>query len=130
MPYAPAAHSDDEVSAWVASKLIPSGDVVVAEIEDAVVAAIHTECRHSISWITQMAVDPRFVGKGIGSFLLAHTMRSMTLPIRLYTFQANLGARRFYSRHGFVAIEFSDGLTNEERCPDVLYELSSPRCES
>ncbi len=57
-------------------------------------------------------------------------MRTMSLPIRLYTFQANLGARRFYSRHGFVAIEFGDGRANEERCPDVLYELTAPLCEA
>jgi hypothetical protein len=43
-------------------------------------------------------------------------------PVRLYTFQENTGARRFYERHGFVAIQFTNGETNEEHCPDVLYE--------
>ena len=102
---------------------------MVAEIHGSVVAAIHVEQKGATSWITQMAVDPQFVGKGIGSLLLAHAMRTMPLPIRLYTFQANLGARRFYSRHGFVAIEFGDGPANEERCPDVLYELTALICE-
>jgi hypothetical protein len=50
-------------------------------------------------------------------------MNTLAPPIRLYTFQANAGARRFYERHGFVPIEFTDGQANEERCPDVLYEL-------
>jgi GNAT superfamily N-acetyltransferase len=130
MPYAPLTHSDKEVGTWVASQLVPSGGLVVAEIQGSVVAAIHTERKDAISWITQMAVDPRFVGKGIGAFLLTHVKHTMSLPIRLYTFQANLGARRFYSRHGFVPIEFGDGRANEERCPDVLYELSAPRCEA
>ena len=40
-------------------------------------------------------------------------------------FQANSGARRFYERRGFVAVEFTDGESNEERCPDVLYELAA-----
>jgi hypothetical protein len=31
-------------------------------------------------------------------------------------------ARRFYERHGYIAVAFSDGSGNEERCPDVLYE--------
>jgi len=84
------------------------------------------EQKGATSWITQMAVDPRLVGMGIGSLLLAQAVRTMSLPIRLYTFQANLGARRFYSRHGFVAVEFADGRANEERCPDVLYELTAP----
>jgi ribosomal protein S18 acetylase RimI-like enzyme len=39
----------------------------------------------------------------------------------LYTFQPNAGARRFYERHGFAAVEFGDGSDNEERVPDVLY---------
>jgi ribosomal protein S18 acetylase RimI-like enzyme len=44
-------------------------------------------------------------------------------PVRLYTFAANTGARRFYERYGFVAIAYGDGSHNEERTPDVLYEL-------
>ena len=47
-------------------------------------------------------------------------------PIRLYTFQTNAGARRFYERYGFRAIRFTDGRANEEHCPDVLYELAVP----
>jgi hypothetical protein len=51
-------------------------------------------------------------------------MQRLARPVRLYTFQPNEHARRFYERKGFAPIEFSDGSTNEERCPDVLYELS------
>jgi GNAT superfamily N-acetyltransferase len=129
MPYAQSARRDDELRAWVTGCLIPAGGVVVAEIQGSVVAAMHTERKEAISWITQMAVDPAFVGKGIGSLLLAHAVRTMPRPIRLYMFQANQGARRFYERHGFIPIGFTDGQTNEERCPDVLYELSAAaRC--
>jgi GNAT superfamily N-acetyltransferase len=122
MPYAQSARRDEELRTWIVASLIPSGGVVVAEIQGSVVAAMHTERNEPISWITQMAVDPAFVGQGIGSLLLAHAVRTMPRPIRLYTFQANQAARRFYERHGFIPIEFTDGLTNEERCPDVLYE--------
>jgi ribosomal protein S18 acetylase RimI-like enzyme len=41
----------------------------------------------------------------------------------LYTFQQNTGAPRFYERFGFKAVQFTDRSENEERCPDVLYEL-------
>jgi hypothetical protein len=61
----------------------------------------------------------------VSSRLLAHALASLDLPVRLYTFQANTRARSFYERHGFKAIAFSDGSANEERCPDVLYELAS-----
>ena len=40
---------------------------------------------------------------------------------QLWTFQSNHGARRFYERHGFVAVQHTDG-DNEEGAPDVRYE--------
>jgi GNAT superfamily N-acetyltransferase len=96
MPYAPMAHSPAEVRSWVGEVLIPSGGSVVAELEGAIVGVMATERDESCSWITQMAVDPRHVGVGIGSVLLQHALRVCPLPIRLYTFQANAGACRFY----------------------------------
>ena len=130
MPYAPSAHPDEELRAWVASYLVPTGGVVVAEVECCIVATVATETDGKTSWVTQMAVDPSLVGQGLGSLLLAHAMRTLAPPICLYTFQANLGARRFYEHHGFVAIEFTDGQANEERCPDVLYEFCDPKNEA
>ena len=130
MPYAPSVHSEDEVREWVARKLLPSRGVVVAEIDGSIVGAMHTERTDAASWITQMAVDPAHVGNGIGSLLLAHAMGTLPQPIRLYTFQANVRARRFYERHGFNAVEFTDGQGNEERCPDVLYEFNAPRTDA
>lgn len=125
MPYAPLAHSPDEVRSWVAESLVPSGGTVVAESNGAIVGVMATEREASCSWITQIAVNPLHVGSGIGSLLLQHAFRACALPIRLYTFQANVGARLFYERHGFQVVRFSDGATNEERCPDVLYEITA-----
>ena len=122
IPYAPSAHSDAEVREWVSSHLVPSGGVTVADAHGQVVGVMATERRDHRSWISQMAVDPKLVGRGVGGLLLVHAMRTLPPPIHLYTFQANAGARRFYERHGFVAVEFTDGQANEERCPDVLYE--------
>lgn len=124
MPYAPPAHSDDEVREWVAATLVPGGGVMVAEVHGRVLGAMAT-ARDGCAWITQMAVDPTVVGRGLGSTLLAHALRMLPRPIRLYTFQANGAARRFYERHGFAAVAFTDGQGNEEHCPDVLYELGA-----
>ena len=44
---------------------------------------------------------------------------------RLHTFTRNEGARRFYKRHGFVAVAFGEGSSNEEREPDVRYERAT-----
>jgi ribosomal protein S18 acetylase RimI-like enzyme len=73
-------------------------------------------------WIDHLYLDPSTVGLGIGSSLLTEAKTQLTGPIRLYTFQANEGARRFYRRHGFREIELSDGASNEEKTPDVLME--------
>ena len=48
-----------------------------------------------------------------------------TPVLRLYTFARNAGARRFYERHGFVAVAFGDGSANEEGEPDVRYERTT-----
>ncbi len=41
---------------------------------------------------------------------------------RLWVFQRNEGARRFYERHDLRLVELTDGAGNEEREPDALYE--------
>lgn len=123
MTYAPSVHPEDVVRAWVAGYLIPSAGVTVAERRGRVIGLVATALEDDASWITQIAVDPAEVGKRVGSVLLVQTIGTPAVPIRLYTFQANLRARRFFERHGFVAIRFTDGQDNEERCPDVLYEL-------
>lgn len=137
MPYAPLAHTEDEVQAWVAQQLVPGGGVMLLTRGDGraggrpeVLGLVATEpgtgdSAHP-SWITQMAVDPAQVNCGHGSRLLGWALQALPRPIRLYTFQANHGARRFYERHGFRAIAFGAGRDNEERCPDVLYELAAP----
>ena len=48
-------------------------------------------------------------------------MAESILTVNLWTFQRNTGARRFYERNGFIAVELTDGASNEEREPDVRY---------
>lgn len=127
MAYAPMAHAPSAVRAWVESVLIPSHGVAVACASEAVVGVLATSQTEGIAWIDQLYVLPGFVGRGVGSLLLRHGLASLVRPVRLYVFQENAGARRFYERHGFRAIATSDGSSNEERCPDVLYELAPGR---
>ena len=123
MPYAPLAHTEKEVGVWVSKILIPTSKVTVATLENKVIGIVAVTEEENITWIEQMYVDPKYVNKGIGTFMLNTVIQSMSNPIRLFTFQENSGARRLYERHGFKAIEFSNGEHNEESCPDVLYEL-------
>jgi len=121
VPFAPLIHSDDEIRVWVREKLIPNGNVFVA-MEGGVILGMMALSRDDrYSWLDHLYVHPRSIGGGIGSLLLQ--LAKDRLPMfRLYTFQENAIARRFYEKHGLRPIEFSDGMENEEKCPDVLYE--------
>ena len=121
LPFAPLAHSDDEVRAWVRDHLLAAADVRVAVRGEDVVGLLALTRADGSGWIDHLYLHPGAVGLGIGSALVAQAKETLGPPIRLYTFQANDGARRFYERHGFRAIAFGDGSSNEERCPDVLY---------
>lgn len=80
-------------------------------------------------WLSQLYVAPGRTGEGIGQRLLDAMLEeavAAAIPVfKLWTFQRNAGARRFYERNGFVAVEFGDGSGNEEREPDVRYERAT-----
>ena len=120
--FAPLAHSDQAVRLWVKERLVPTGDVTVVVVGDSVKGFIAISRDGSHGWIDHVYLDPSTVGMGLGSLLLRKAMSLLGGPIRLYSFQQNEDARRFYRRHGFREIEFSDGLSNEEKTPDVLLE--------
>lgn len=124
LPFAPLAHSDSEVRDWIATKLIPSGSVVVAEVDSRIIAMMATSHDEGVSWIDQLYLLPEAVGQGLGTRMLRMAIDRLAPPIRLFTFQESSESRRFYERHGFRAISQSEGRENEEKCPDVLYEFS------
>jgi GNAT superfamily N-acetyltransferase len=126
--FAPVAHADDDVRAWAANVLIPGGGVsvaVAAGSREAVVGMMAVSKKDGVAWIDQLYLLPSVVGRGIGTRFIERAKESLGGRIRLYTFQENAGARRFYQRHGFRAVAFSDGSDNEEHCPDVLYEWAA-----
>ena len=57
-------------------------------------------------------------GQGIGKALLDHAKAS-SARLRLWTFRANAGARRFYAREGFAEGRRTDGADNDEKLPDL-----------
>ncbi|MBC7804608.1 MAG: GNAT family N-acetyltransferase [Akkermansiaceae bacterium] len=122
LPFAPLAHEDADVRGWIRDILIPAGQVAVAEDADRTVGMMAL-CRDDESgWIDHLYLLPGTTRHGIGSLFVARAKAELGPPIRLHTFQDNHPARRFYERHGFIAIAFSDGSGNEEKCPDILYE--------
>ena len=118
--YFPTLYSDDDIRGWIGSHLIPNLEVWVAE--DALAGRIIGMMALEGDMLEQLYIAPASQRHGVGDGLLALAMRERPAGLRLWTFQANTPARRFYEARGFRAVEFTDGSSNEERAPDVLYE--------
>jgi len=119
---APLVHSDDDIRDWIRRHLIPAGRTTVAVADGLVIGLLAISTGTDCTWIDQLYLHPAWVERGIGTRLLRFAQSQLLLPVRLYTFECNERARRFYEHRGFKAIAFSDGSGNEEKCPDVLYE--------
>ncbi len=113
----PTIHTDEEVRQWFEEEVLPICEVWVAGDSQRAMALMVLD--HE--WIDQLYVDPAATRMGIGGSLLDHAMRQRPDGLKLWTFQSNLDARRFYENHGFVAIATTPG-DNEEHAPDVCYE--------
>ena len=119
----PVLHTPADDLAFV-EVLLSRRSVTVAEVDHAIVGFVAV----GGEWVDQLYLDPTWTGQGIGSRLLAQATDALPL-VRLYCFQANLGARRFYERHGFRIEAFGDGSKNEEGLPDILSLRSAkPPC--
>lgn len=70
--------------------------------------------------IDALYLAPEARGRGLGRALLDEAKTAGHLG--LYTFQANLDARRFYAREGFHEVRFTNGAENDEKLPDVWME--------
>jgi len=117
LTFLPRLHTDEEIRSWIRSFVVPRHEVWVAEEDERVVgfAALSDDM---LMWIY---VRPESQKRGVGSALLATAKERRPLGFRLWVFQRNEGARRFYERHGFRLVELTDGSGNEEREPDALY---------
>jgi GNAT superfamily N-acetyltransferase len=117
VPAIPApVHSDDEVRDWFATVVLPNREAWVIERENHIVALLVLDG----TWVDQLYVDPEWTGNGLGSRLLVLAKELRPAGLDLWTFQSNHGAQRFYERHGFAAVAFTDG-HNEEGAPDIHY---------
>jgi len=117
----PTVHSDDEIRGWIASYLVPNAEVWVAEATEPAGSVIGMMALEG-GMLEQLYIAPASQRRGIADGMLALAMREWPAGLRLWTFQANAPARRFYEARGFRAIELTDGARNQERAPDVLYE--------
>ena len=102
--------------------VLPQGGVWVVEGDDTIVGLLVVS--RDGAWIDQLYVDPSHTGHGIGSRLIDWAKEGAPGELNLWTFRSNVGARRFYERHGFGAIAASND--NEEGAPALHYRWDRP----
>ena len=117
LSFLPELHSAEQDLRFFADRFLPANEIWVADADGQVAGYIGFDP----DWINHLFVHPDFQGRAIGPQLLALAMADER-PRRLWTFQQNTRARRFYEARGFVLVELTDGAGNEEKTPDALYE--------
>jgi ribosomal protein S18 acetylase RimI-like enzyme len=117
MTYLPAPPSDDAFRDFIAGEIMRRDEVWVSEQEGRVVGFLTLES----DLLDHLYVRPDDQGGGIGSELLDLAKSRRPQGFRLWVFQRNEGARRFYERHGLELTRLTEGRDNMEREPDALY---------
>ena len=114
LAYLPQLHTPQEDLWFFRNRVFAECEVWIAGAPDGFIA-------FRDGWVDHLYVRSAHQRRGIGTALLAQAMR--THPhLRLWAFQNNAAAIRFYLARGFREIERTDGSRNEEREPDVLFE--------
>jgi len=116
LPWLAGLHTPQEDHGYWSNHLFPVCEIWGAERDGTLLGVI----AFREDWIDQLYILPEAQAQGIGSALL-DIARTAYSRLFLWTFQRNIAARRFYERHGFMAVAQTDGAANEEKEPDVLY---------
>jgi GNAT superfamily N-acetyltransferase len=132
MAYLPALHTPDQDRAFFTDRVVGSRshDITVAVV--AAVAAAEESggaemvgfCAVHAGWIEHLYVTPAWQGAGIGRALLARAMSENPGGLSLWVFEQNERAAALYTRVGFVLVERTDGLGNDEHVPDLRMHWS------
>ena len=110
LAFLPQLHTVDEDLAFFAERFLPANKVWVADANGQIVGYVGFDP----DWIHHLYLLPEFQGQGLGPQLLALALTDGRSR-RLWTFQDNTPARRFYEARGFVLLQLTDGSDNEEK---------------
>lgn len=121
MPTIKWAHTPEEDRWWAANLLLPNEEVWVADHAGDILGFLALHRDNDGDWVSQLYLRPGHWRQGLGTALLAHAKSRHPAGLRLWCFQVNARARAFYEHHGFTIAQMTDGATNEEREPDILY---------
>lgn len=117
MPFVPRLYTVEEERRFIETVIFPECAVWVATSGEEIVAFLALDNNQ----IRLLFAHPDRINGGAGGALVDHAKTLGRPYLDLWCFKANSGARRFYERHGFRMVEWSDGLRNEEKLPDLRY---------
>ncbi|NCQ25491.1 MAG: GNAT family N-acetyltransferase [Rhodobacteraceae bacterium CG17_big_fil_post_rev_8_21_14_2_50_63_15] len=92
------------VKGWVRVVRDPQGVAAFSVCDGAILHALYV---HPLRW-----------RQGLGRLLLTQA-KSEAPALQLWVLEANLAARQFYLREGFVEVEHGEGMGNDEGLPDI-----------
>lgn len=118
LPSVRVIHTEDQVRHWIRQVVIERYETWVICLDDEVVGMLALDGTD----IDQFYLAPEHRGQGLGDLLIAHAKTRRPECLRLWTFQVNEPAVRFYGRHGFRETARTDGAHNEEQEPDIQLE--------
>ncbi len=116
MPWMPRVHSAAEEIKY-AGDMIDAGWVRVAHLEGRIVGFIARDQMQ----VHALYVSPDVQNQGVGTALLDDA-KAQCNELRLWSYQANLPATRFYASRGFAELERTDGSGNDAGLPDIHFE--------
>ena len=117
MPYLPDLHTDEQVESWIKNHVVPDLEVYVAEKGDVIIGFMGLLGDS----LDHLYVQPEHHNSGVGTALLEVAKNCRPAGFRLWVFQQNTQARKFYESKGLSLIELTDGSKNQEKLPDALY---------
>ena len=116
LTFLPELHTVEEDLAYIRDVVMTEQMVTVA-LRDGVIVGFVAE---TPGWIHHFYMDPGQMRSGIGSVLMG-IPKGRNRSLELWCFRDNQAGRAFYEKHGFVAVETTDGSNNEAKAPDIRY---------
>lgn len=116
LDFLPELHSVAEDRAHIGDHVLVNLRVTVALRDGAIVGFM----AESPGWIDHFYMDATQLRSGIGSALML-VAQAHSESLELWCFAENHRGRAFYEKHGFLAMELTDGSGNEAKAPDIRY---------
>jgi ribosomal protein S18 acetylase RimI-like enzyme len=115
----PRVHTHEAVVRYYQQDVFTQRKVLVMDAANTIAGMAVLDIKDHM--VTALYVARNFRNQGVGKMLLEKSKAELGDRVSLWTFQANVGAQKFYAREGFEEINRTDG-DNEEGLPDILME--------